>query len=192
VLLTRWNAKKSPIKKEPIYIERDEEKRREFDEKLDNLPIDTPIAYVDECGIENHMHRNYGRSLRGQRVYAPQPGRHYGRTNVVAGLVDGKIIGLELYNHATNASFFTAWFDLFCQQLRPNTRIIMDNASFHKKRELERIAWLFDCEILWLPPYSPDKNSIEHTWANLKNWLRLHSNEYSTIQLAISDFFQSE
>jgi hypothetical protein len=180
----------SPIKKEPIYIERDEEKRCAFDEKLTNLPADTSLAYVDECGVENHMHRNYGRSLRGERVYAPQPGRRYGRTNVVAGLVNDETIGLELYNHTTDARFFTAWFDLFCQQLAPKTVIIMDNASFHKKAELEKIAWLFACEILWLPPYSPDKNSIEHTWANLKNWLRIHVHEYDALQTAILAYFR--
>jgi transposase len=76
--------------------------------------------------------------------------------------------------------------------IRASSVIIMDNASFHRKKALNRIAESYGCRILWLPPYSPDKNPIEHAWANLKNWLRLHSGDYPTIQAAIKAYFKSE
>ncbi|MDR1364514.1 MAG: hypothetical protein LBJ32_02670 [Oscillospiraceae bacterium] len=46
--------------------------------------------------------------------------------------------------------------------------------------------------MVWLPPYFPDKNKIEKLWANLKNWLRLNSKNYLTIQAAIKAYFKSE
>ena len=52
--------------------------------------------------------------------------------------------------------------------------IIMDNARFHRKSTLAvliqeyNVAHDTKIELLYLPPYSPDYNPIEHYWANLK------------------------
>ncbi|WP_409350523.1 transposase [Synechocystis salina] len=38
------------------------------------------------------------------------------------------------------------------------------------------------CEVIFLPPYSPDLNKTEHFWARLKSYVRqLISNEESLI-----------
>jgi transposase len=39
--------------------------------------------------------------------------------------------------------------------------VIMDNASFHRKRELRKIA-RWKVRLLFLPPYSPDYNLMEN------------------------------
>ena len=49
-----WHGRSSPLKKEPYYIERDEQKRQAFDEEIAGLPPDTNIAceaklYVVNC-----------------------------------------------------------------------------------------------------------------------------------------------
>jgi len=36
------------------------------------------------------------------------------------------------------------------------------------------IADEYGFRVIFLPKYSPDLNKIEKTWANIKNWLRLH------------------
>jgi transposase len=46
----------------------------------------------------------------------------------------------------------------------------MDNAPFHRKKELRRLA-RGKARLLFLPPYSPDYNPIEKTWANMKRFL---------------------
>jgi transposase len=185
-------VKELPLKKEPYYIERDEEKRREFDEQIAEITPDIDIAYVDESGIKRNMPREYGRAPAGQRVYLPTGGTRPKKVNVVAGLCNGKVICPTKYAWNTNAEWFNEWFEWwFCPLLRVGSVIVMDNAGFHKKKELNRIALSYGCRIIWLPPYSPDKNPIEKVWANLKNWLRLNSKNYSTIQDAISDYFQS-
>jgi transposase len=79
-----------------------------------------------------------------------------------------------------------------CPLLQSGSIIILDNASFHRKSALEKIAAFYKHQILWLPPYSPDKNKIEHLWANLKNWLRLHVGDYEGIYSAVMDYLQSE
>lgn len=190
--ITLASVKNSPLKKEPFYSERDEEKRREFDEKMSKPMLPgTDVVYIDECGVDKFMGRQYGRSKRGQRVYLPEPGRKYKRINIVAGQRNGETLALRTYLWAMTAVFFEIWFMWeLCPLLKRGSIIIMDNASFHRKKVLEKIAESFGCVIVWLPPYSPDKNKIEKLWANLKNWLRLFSRSYETIQAAITVYFQ--
>ena len=78
---------------------------------------------------------------------------------------------------------------LICDQYK--SLIIMDNARFHRKLQIGRIAKLYGFSVLWLPPYSPDKSPIEHLWANLKNWLRNFPHLYPSIQDAVADHFKS-
>ena len=46
--------------------------------------------------------------------------------------------------------------------------IIMDNTAFHKKEVLQNLAGKSSQELVFLPPYSPEYNPIEHTWSALK------------------------
>jgi transposase len=137
------------------------------------------------------MSRNYGRAQRGKRVIIKRPGRRFKRLNVVAGQIGTTVIAPYYYDWTTTSIWFEVWFEwYFCLALPQNTYIIMDNASFHRKAVLERIAKFYGHQIIWLPPYSPDKNSIEKLWANLKNWLRIFAHTYSSIQDAVRDYFK--
>lgn len=53
--------------------------------------------------------------------------------------------------------------------LKPNNVVIMDNAKFHKPKEIRELIESANCFLLYLPPYSPDLNPIEKFWAKLKN-----------------------
>jgi transposase len=64
----------------------------------------------------------------------------------------------------------------------------MDNASFHPKKELKKIADRYGVHLLFLPAYSPDYNPIEKFWANLKHWLRDHLSCFDSLQAAILEF----
>ena len=157
------------------------------------LPSGTDIVYVDESGINKHMSREYGRSPVGERVYLPSHGRKYKKVNIVAGLLNNKVLCPTKYTWNTTSEWFSEWFKWYlCPLLREGSIVVMDNASFHKKSVLNQIAHSYGFRIIWLPPYSPDKNLIEKYWANMKNWLRLHAKNYATIQEALSAFFKSD
>lgn len=141
------------------------------------------------------MTRQYGRAPRGKRVIVPQPGRRFKRVNVIAGRRsrDKKILAPTLYSWNTCAAWFLVWFEFYlCPLLKPGTIIVLDNARFHKRKEVTEIARFYDCVVAWLPKYSPDLNPIEKCWACLKNWLRLHSSSFPRIQNVIFAYFQSK
>lgn len=139
------------------------------------------------------MSRGYGRSPKGERVYLPTNGRKFKRINIVGGMLNGKRLAVMKYSWNTNTAWFNEWFEWYlCPLLNVGSVIVMDNASFHNKADLNRIASSYGCRIIWLPPYSPDKNKIEKLWANLKNWLKIHSKTFATIQDAITGYFQAK
>jgi transposase len=48
----------------------------------------------------------------------------------------------------------------------------MDNLSSHKGGRVRELVEGCGCELLYLPPYSPDLNPIEEAFAELKTLLR--------------------
>lgn len=54
-------------------------------------------------------------------------------------------------------------------QLQPGSVIVIDNASFHRSDVIDEIVAQAECELWYLPPYSPDLNKIERWWSVLKN-----------------------
>ena len=62
---------------------------------------------------------------------------------------------------------------------------VADNAPFHRKEKLRKIALSHNVMILFLPPYSPDYNPIEKLWANMKRWLRKNMRCYDSFEDAL-------
>jgi transposase len=76
------------------------------------------------------------------------------------------LLTISLFKFNVDADVFYAWLtkDLL-PKLSEGTVIVMDNASFHKRQDIIQAG----CIAEFLPPYSPDFNPIEHTWAQLKS-----------------------
>jgi transposase len=56
--------------------------------------------------------------------------------------------------------------------LKPGQVVVMDNLSAHKGSKVRKLIEAQDCELLYLPPYSPDLNPIEEAFSKVKGLLR--------------------
>ena len=154
------------------------------------------FVFVDESGLNREYRRLYARAKRGTKIQEKMTGKRAKRTNIIAGLVYGETaerhVAVQSYEHSTTSSFFEDWFEFELIPVVPeNSLVIMDNASFHRKQALYDIADRYGVKLLFLPPYSPDFNPIEHTWANFKKWLRSHSQRFSCIDFALDCYFST-
>lgn len=148
------------------------------------------FIFVDESGLNREYRRVYARAKRGVRVHGTRPGRKQKRTNIIGALWGKKHIAMQCYDHSTTAAFFEDWFEFELIPLLPeNAVVIMDNASFHRKKTLYNIAQRNDIVVLFLPSYSPELNPIEHSWANFKRWLCTNIERFPSFDFAIQAYF---
>ena len=112
--------------------------------------------YVDESGINTYLPREYARAPRGEIIEETAPGKKFDRVNSIGALCNGGHSAIECYHHTTNSGFFEDWFENnLLKELPHGYTVIMDNATFHRKKELRKIA-RGKVRLLFLPPYSPD------------------------------------
>jgi transposase len=57
--------------------------------------------------------------------------------------------------------------------LRVGQVVVMDNLSAHKGEGIRKVIEDRGCELLFLPPYSPDLNPIEEAFSKLKRSMRV-------------------
>ena len=100
-------------------------------------------------------------------------GKKYRRTGIVAGKVGKKVIAPLQYDGTMDSKLFEIWFETkLMPELRNSSVIVMDNAAFHRKKQLISLAQNYGHTLIFLPPYSPNLNPIEKFWAHLKKRLR--------------------
>lgn len=74
-----------------------------------------------------------------------------------------------IFEGYTNSALVCDWIEhMLLPEMLPGQILILDNASFHPKRKIEQLLAKAGCQVMFLPPYSPELNKIEKYWARLK------------------------
>lgn len=172
------------------------EKRKLFKEKLSEYlritktaPERLQVWFWDESGFSLRVIRRktWGRKGRRKKVTGQ---RRRGRVNIMGGLRyhDKKRINFVIQKgdadvfyeqlQLLNKFVLQEWIDkgnkIECfNSCSPRIVIILDNASFHKRKDiLDKISTEMPNIILeFLPPYSPDYNLIELVWHSAKEYI---------------------
>jgi transposase len=174
--------------------------RAAFQAVLQTLYDDARVElwFGDETGIEGDPKPRRRWAEKGVVTTVPYTGDHI-RENVIGAVCPATG---ELFCHVV-PWVDSEWFGLFLKGLAETTRarhqagqrivLILDNASWHKVQSLPKEH----IEILYLPPYSPDFNPIEHVWLVLKTWwfnnhhCNTHEELAARVDLALRSFFDS-
>ena len=122
-------------------------------------------------------------------------GQTFHRVNIVAAAIHSENgvhkLAAECYKDSMTGEKFENWFKnkLLKYDLAGKT-IIMDNAMFHRKKQLTEICTKSNVGLLFLPPYSPDFNPIEKDWANMKRSLRDSAPLHELLETALYNYWR--
>jgi transposase len=148
-----------------------QERRREFCEELAGIDP-RRLVFVDECGANTAMARNYGRAPAGQRVYTDTPGRWESITLTCGMRLSGAMAALA-FPGATNTVMFEDYVaEVLVPELRPGDVVIWDNVKPHKSEEAIEAVEEAGARVVPLPTYSPDLTPIEEMFSKVKNVVR--------------------
>ena len=88
---------------------------------------------------------------------------------MIGALIGKTLLTISLFIAHITADIFYAWItqDLL-PKLLPACVIVMDNATFHKRQDIQTAIAHAGHMLEYLPPYSPDLNDIEPKWAQAK------------------------
>lgn len=129
--------------------------------------------FVDEMGANTSLSPIYGWSRRGRRVNFEVP-RNWGSniTLLSSMSLEGMGPSMAVEGATTRAVFETYLERVLVPSLKPGEVVVMDNLSSHKGSRVREMIEDRGCELLYLPPYSPDLNPIEEAFSKLKGLLR--------------------
>jgi transposase len=131
------------------------------------------LIFIDETWATTNMTRLRGRCQRGKRLVAAVPHGHWRTSTFVAGLRMTGLTAPLVLDGAMNGDAFRAYVDqILAPTLVPGDIVIMDNLRSHKVAGVCAAIEARGASLLYLPPYSPDLNPIEQSFAKLKALIR--------------------
>jgi transposase len=131
------------------------------------------LVFVDEMGTHTSLYSLYAWSKRGERAYCSMPRNRGKNTTVLASMsLEGMGPALAVEG-ATTATVFEAYVEeVLAPSLRAGQTVVMDNLSAHKGERIRELVDARGCQLLYLPPYSPDLSPIEEAFSKIKGILR--------------------
>jgi transposase len=131
------------------------------------------LVFIDETWIKTNMTPLRGWGPKGKRLRGFAP---HGRWRTLTFLGALRCDGLTapcVFDGPINGQCFRAYVEQqLVAALKPGDIVIMDNLGSHKSAALRPILKAAGARLWYLPPYSPDLNPIEQTFAKIKHWMR--------------------
>jgi len=131
------------------------------------------LVFVDEMGTNTSLSALYGWAKKGQRAHCSVPRYRGKNTTLLSSMsVDGMGPSLAVEG-ATNSEVFETYVERVLAPTLPKGQVVvMDNLSAHKGERIRELIEKRGCELLYLPPYSPDFNPIEEAFSKIKGLIR--------------------
>jgi len=183
-LLSRWSIRRalafegwSPKAMRLIARGRNPDVRDYYEYVVSEIPSYCRM-YVDESGCDKTIGYRHGWAPRGvtpEKIVQYPRGKRY---QILPAYDQDGIVYFRIYQGSTDAPLFLEFMEQLLPYCSPfpgkRSVIIMDNASIHRDPEIEAAFARVGVKLIYLSPYSPDKNPIEEFFAELKAFIRKH------------------
>jgi transposase len=131
------------------------------------------LVFVDEMGTHTSLAPLYAYAPVGQRAFFEVPRNRGKNTTLLTSLHSGGMGPSMTVEGATTSRVFETYVKrLLAPALRPGRVVVMDNLGAHRPKRIRELIERRGCELIYLPPYSPDFNPIEEAFSKIKHLLR--------------------
>ena len=118
------------------------------------------------------MTRSHARSTVGQQAICKRSAGRKSNISLVGAISAQGMRELYPYDGAIDGERFLAFLERLLPKLKPGNVIVMDNLRVHHIAEVKGRLKAAGIGLLYLPPYSPERNPIEEAWALIKRIFR--------------------
>jgi transposase len=155
-----------------VAAERDPARRLSWRQEVAALDPQRFVV-VDETATTTALTRPYAWAPKNERAPERIP-RNYGQTTTLIASLTPEGLGPAMTREgAIDTAAFVAYVrEVLGPSLQPGQIVLLDNLSAHKAVAVRDLIAARGCQVLYLPPYSPDFSPIELAFAKLKDFLR--------------------
>jgi transposase len=124
------------------------------------------------------MTRGYGRNKKEYRVYKKTNIYPFKKYNFLCAIKYGKIVGFALYENLKGGikkEQMVDFINKFIKNKYKNHYILMDNAPFHKSKDIKACVDESKNKLFFSVSYNPNTNPIEGFFNQLKHYVKLKS-----------------
>lgn len=132
------------------------------------------LVFIDETWIKTNMAPLRGWGPRGKRLRGFAPHGRWRTMTFLAALRCNQLTAPCVFDGPINGECFRAYVNQqLIPTLKPGDIVVMDNLGSHKAKAIGEAIRAAGARLWFLPPYSPDLNPIEQTFAKIKHWMRM-------------------
>jgi len=121
------------------------------------------------------MTKHLGRCEKGRKCYKTVHKYPFVKFNFVCAIKYGKIIGYKLYEKdkgGIDNIKFSQFYNDFIKNKYEDNLLILDNARFHKSKDVVDNIIKSKNKIIYSLPYNPTCNPIENLFSQLKSYVK--------------------
>ena len=151
------------------------------------------LVFLDEMGVLLGLTRSHARAKPGERAYDYKPFYRGSKVSVIGAVTVSKVLAVMTLDDSMDSAAFKVYVSkclvpqlwkgavqslsaqVASATLWRECACVMDNLPAHKVKAIAPLIEAVGARILYLSPYSPEFNPIEHWWSQLKAFLRQFS-----------------
>ncbi|MBM0740981.1 IS630 family transposase [Phormidium sp. CLA17] len=175
LLETQFTAQKKTLRSSQATSERVQLLRQEYWAQVTSIEL-KDLVFLDEMGVLLGLMRTHARAAPGERAYDFKPFYRGKKVSVMGAITVSKVLAVMTIDQSMDAVVFEVYVSkCLVPQLWKGAVVVMDNLPAHKVKAIAPLIEAVGAKVLYLSPYSPEFNPIEHWWSQLKAFLRQFS-----------------